>query len=571
MKIALVFPKSTFLNDPLVWQPLGLFYLGAQLEAQGHLCEFFDLSVDELPNDGDFDQMWVSSTSPQIAEARRIGNIVSTWANTKTVLGGAGAWANPETHKELGFDLVVVGEADHPETIKEILNSKSSFIIAPVNKTLDWVLPPIRRWSLRYHSYMQGYRMTSMFTTRGCPMSCAFCLGENQRVLMANGTYKYIQDVEVGDTVMGLHKGKTAGFYVAPTKVLGVHNQGIKQTIKITSGDSSLRCTPDHKLYVDDGNKTRWKRADSSFAGKTSVRLFPEIKERTDDFKRGWLAGYIAGDKSLPKHSIDSVEDFKDEQVYDLTTDCHSFIVEGFIVHNCESGRHGVIWDSMVRYEPMFIVEEQIKESKALGFQGLAYYDDIFILNKKRTREMLELHRKYDMKFRCFLRSDILIKHGGKEYLKELQDGGLIEIFVGVESADNQIKKNIHKGTTIEQDTLVLQWCKELGITCKMSFILGLPGESMESMEKTADWIFENRPHRVQVDRLIPFPGTPLTKNAQDYDLTYETQPDEEFFFRGRADMDIRSFVSTSHLTVEEIDKFWYQLEIDLKESGLNT
>src|SRR4030067_401968 len=67
-------------------------------------------------------------------------------------------------------------------------------------------------------------------------------------------------------------------------------------------------------------------------------------------------------------------------------------------------------------------------------------------------------------------------------------------IFVGVESADNQIKENIHKGTTIEQDTAVLEWCKELGVRCKMSFILGLPGESLESMQNPRDWIFKNSP-----------------------------------------------------------------------------
>lgn len=417
MKIALVFPKSTFLSDPLVWQPLGLFYLGAQLEAQGHVCDFFDLSVDELPQDGKFDQMWVSSTSPQIAEVRRIGNIVREWTKTKTVLGGAGAWANPNAHKNLGFNMIVIGEADHPDTVRFIVE-KLNTIIPPhayyhtpeMHKTLDWVLPPIRRWSLNYRSFMQGYRMTSIFTTRGCPMSCAFC----------------------------------------------------------------------------------------------------------------------------------------------------------------ESGRHGVIWDSMVRYEPMNVVEAQIKESRALGFQGLAYYDDIFIINKKRTMELLELHRKYGMVFRCFLRSDILIKHGGKEYLKELKDGGLIEIFVGVESADNQIKKNIHKGTTIEQDTLVLQWCKELGITCKCSIILGLPGETINSMNTSRDWILKQNPDslRIQVDRLIPFKGTPLTNNPEQYDLKYLEQPDEEWFFKGRMDLDSHSFVSTSSLSVDEIDQFWRNLNDELSRLG---
>jgi len=236
----------------------------------------------------------------------------------------------------------------------------------------------------------------------------------------------------------------------------------------------------------------------------------------------------------------------------------------------CESGRHGVIWDALTRYEPLEIVEKQIQEIKELGFTGLAYYDDIFIINRPRTLKLLDLHAKYDMKYRCFLRSDIVCKHGGKDYLQQMKDGGLIECFVGVESADNQIKNNIHKGTTIEQDTAVLQWCRELGITCKMSFIIGLPGESLESMNKTRDWILENRPHIVQVDRLIPFKGTPLVDHPEEYDLKYETQPDEEWFFRGRYDINSKSFVSTSHLTVEQIDKFWHDLESELIREGLS-
>jgi hypothetical protein len=72
MNVGLVFPKSTFLIDPMVYPPLGLFYLASQLESQGHKTDFFDLSEDKLPDDGDFDQLWISATSPQMQEVRRI-------------------------------------------------------------------------------------------------------------------------------------------------------------------------------------------------------------------------------------------------------------------------------------------------------------------------------------------------------------------------------------------------------------------------------------------------------------------------------------------------------------------
>jgi len=71
------------------------------------------------------------------------------------------------------------------------------------------------------------------------------------------------------------------------------------------------------------------------------------------------------------------------------------------------------------------------------------------------------------------------------------------------------------------------------------------------------------------VDRLVPFPGTPLTEHIEDYDLNYENQIEEEWFFRGKHG-ESHSFVSTSHLSVDEIDKFWRDFEMELIDEGLS-
>ena len=155
MEIALVFPKSTFLVDPMTWPPLGLWYLAAQLEAHGHKTDFFDLSVDELPDDGQFDQLWVSATAPQMAEVKRIAEITKDWTKTKTVLGGAVAWANPKSCIDIPFDIIVAGEADRPDVVQAIVKRTAlssitnKILCSSTSKTLDWVLPPVRRWSLR--------------------------------------------------------------------------------------------------------------------------------------------------------------------------------------------------------------------------------------------------------------------------------------------------------------------------------------------------------------------------------------------------------------------------------------
>jgi len=185
MDIALVFPPSTFLTNPMVWPPLGLWYLGAQLEAQGHKTDFFDLSLEkDIPSDGEYDQLWLSGKSAQMYEIRKIAEKTKNWTQTKTVFGGAAPWADPEGCKDLPFDLIVAGESDHPDTIRTILtaayNEKNTIYYPGISKDLEWILPPLRRWNLNYHAYMndkQGnqYRMASLFTSRGCPMSCAFC------------------------------------------------------------------------------------------------------------------------------------------------------------------------------------------------------------------------------------------------------------------------------------------------------------------------------------------------------------------------------------------------------------
>jgi radical SAM superfamily enzyme YgiQ (UPF0313 family) len=409
--IALVMPKSTFLEDAMVMLPLGLMYLSSRLESLGHTTDFYDLNVDEFPADV-YDEIWVSATSPQRAEVVKIGKKLMPY-DAKAVLGGAGAWASPDSFMNLGYNLVVGGEADSPEGIRQILETGSGYVNVPVSRTLDWVVPPSRKWAGKYHSFLTDLdgtkrRCTTTFWSRGCPLECAFC----------------------------------------------------------------------------------------------------------------------------------------------------------------ESGRHGVIWDRLTRYEPLDVVEYQIKQCKELGYNALAMYDDIFPLNKPRTLKIMEMTREHGMIWRCFLRSDIINNQGGREYLKEMRDAGLVEIFVGVESADNTIKDNIHKKTTIEQDTRIVQWCKELGIRCKVSLIIGLPGESKESIETTRKWVIENRPDRVQLGRLVPFPGTPLFKNIQDYDLKVRNNVPDDWFYMGKIHENT-TFTETSKITAEEINEAWHRLNKEFEELGI--
>ena len=101
-----------------------------------------------------------------------------------------------------------------------------------------------------------------------------------------------------------------------------------------------------------------------------------------------------------------------------------------------------------------------------------------------------------------------------RETLKVLKDNGLRLLLVGYESGNQQILHNIKKGMRIEVAKRFTKDCHELGIKIHGTFILGLPGETKETIEETIRFATEINPHTIQVSLAAPYPGTFLYKQA---------------------------------------------------------
>jgi radical SAM superfamily enzyme YgiQ (UPF0313 family) len=96
------------------------------------------------------------------------------------------------------------------------------------------------------------------------------------------------------------------------------------------------------------------------------------------------------------------------------------------------------------------------------------------------------------------------------ETLKAMADAGARLFIVGYESADPQILKNIKKGATVEQAREFTKNCKKVGIRIHGDFIIGLPGETKETIQKTIDFAKELDVETIQVSIAHAFPGTEL-------------------------------------------------------------
>ena len=103
-----------------------------------------------------------------------------------------------------------------------------------------------------------------------------------------------------------------------------------------------------------------------------------------------------------------------------------------------------------------------------------------------------------------------------RDTLRVLKDNGLRLLLVGYESGSQQILNNIKKGLRLDVARRFTRDAKALGITIHGTFILGLPGESRETIAETIRYACELDPDTLQVSIAAPYPGTALHRQAQE-------------------------------------------------------
>jgi biotin synthase-like enzyme len=135
--------------------------------------------------------------------------------------------------------------------------------------------------------------------------------------------------------------------------------------------------------------------------------------------------------------------------------------------------------------------------------------DDTFTDNLPRAEEIARELGKLGVTWSCNAKANV-----PRETLKVLKQNGLRLLLVGYESGDQQILHNIKKGMLVDVAKQFTKDCHELGIQIHGTFILGLPGETRDTIKQTIEFAKEINPHTIQVSLGAPYPGTFLHKQA---------------------------------------------------------
>jgi hopanoid biosynthesis associated radical SAM protein HpnJ len=156
-------------------------------------------------------------------------------------------------------------------------------------------------------------------------------------------------------------------------------------------------------------------------------------------------------------------------------------------------------------------VAEEIAQAKRWFPQVREWFfdDDTFTDNLPRAEAIARELGKLGVTWSCNAKANV-----PRETLKVLKDGGLRLLLVGYESGNQQILHNIRKGMRVEVARRFTRDCHELGIKIHGTFILGLPGETRETIEETIRFATEINPHTIQVSLAAPYPGTALYDQA---------------------------------------------------------
>ena len=233
------------------------------------------------------------------------------------------------------------------------------------------------------------------------------------------------------------------------------------------------------------------------------------------------------------------------------------------------------------------IAQEIISLIKDYKIKEISFYDDTFTISKKNIEALCNsiIKNKIDIAWSCMSRVDCI----NFDILKLMRKAGCHTICYGIESADEQILENIKKKISLNRVKEVIEWTKKTGIGVRISFMLGNPGETEETLKKTIRYAISLNPEILMFNIATPFPGTEMfnwakqngylvTLNWENYDLgrvimnlpTVDSKTIERYYRIGYRKFYLRQFCLLKRLAkINSLEEFILHIRL-FKDMCLN-
>jgi len=203
----------------------------------------------------------------------------------------------------------------------------------------------------------------------------------------------------------------------------------------------------------------------------------------------------------------------------------------------------------MRAYSPMVVFNMMRHLQDTYGVRHIMFVDDLFLASRVRVTELcnLILESGLKMTWTCTARVDTV----KSDLLKLMKRAGCWEISFGLETGSDELLKKMDKMARVESSTQAVTWTAEAGIRTKGLFMLGYPGENLETIQMTKDFIRRIPMEIMNLTKFTPYPGSPIYRDL------YGTNIRDDHWEK----MNGMNFVwAPEGMSIEELDRHYQEV-----------
>jgi len=207
------------------------------------------------------------------------------------------------------------------------------------------------------------------------------------------------------------------------------------------------------------------------------------------------------------------------------------------------------------RHSPTRVVDEMTWVVKEFDVRGFNFYDNLFGLSREHTLAACEeiIRRKLDVVWGCWTAGDLI----DAELAEKMREAGCIHVGFGAESGDDEILTKAQRGFTSAQHQAGIHAIKNAGLKVEVFFMIGLPGESEESIRRTVEFAKHCGSDYVCLSLHRPYPGTAVWNHPQEFGVRITQGPNFE------------AYIETESLSRTAILECAQQASDELRQQGL--
>jgi len=181
---------------------------------------------------------------------------------------------------------------------------------------------------------------------------------------------------------------------------------------------------------------------------------------------------------------------------------------------NCAFCATHSMWNGRTRYRSTENIVSEIRQIvESTERRQFGIWDDNLTMNRKRCVELCEALKECDIIWRCLVRGDNL----DAEICEALAMAGCKEIWPGVESGDQRVLDFLDKHIDTEKMIEGCKNAKKAGLKIKVLFMIGTPGERIDTPELNRDYIRRIDFDMITLSTFTPLPGSPIWNNPGKY------------------------------------------------------